>query len=75
MLVKINGKLIVRTLQVFQSVERAETWLRSPNQMLQGLTPLEALKTEEGAARVEKQLNWYSGSHVQTINQNARQAE
>ena len=58
---KISGRLIVRSLRVFQDANRAEIWLNASNALLQGRTPLEALRTPEGAAQVERQLNWYSG--------------
>ncbi|MCP4329798.1 MAG: DUF2384 domain-containing protein [Alphaproteobacteria bacterium] len=66
MLVKENARLIVRAVHVFRDVERAETWLKAPNALLQGETPLEALKTVGGAARVERQLNWYAGDRVKS---------
>ena len=41
--VKANGRLIVRTLEIFQDVEDAEKWLSSPNRLLHGETPLKDL--------------------------------
>ncbi len=59
--VKTYGRLTVRAVRALRDVERAERWLKSPTRLLDGRSPLEALETEEGAAKVEKQLKWFVG--------------
>ncbi|MEM7224951.1 MAG: MbcA/ParS/Xre antitoxin family protein [Pseudomonadota bacterium] len=56
-----SGKLIVRAVEVFRDVDDAARWLKSPNRLLDGKTPLEAQSSALGAARAEKQLNWFAG--------------
>ncbi len=58
--VKDHAKLIVRAVHVFRDVEQAENWLNAPNSTLSGQTPLEALKTEAGAVKVEEQLSGFA---------------
>ena len=60
--VKSYGKLTVRAVKVFGDVKQADKWLHSPTELLDGQTPLEAMRTPEGEAKVEKQLNWFSGN-------------
>ena len=60
--VKTYGRLTVRAVRALRDVEQAERWLKSPTRHLGGRSPLEALKTAEGAAKVEKQLKWFSGN-------------
>ena len=62
MRVKTYGRLTVRAVRVLRDVERAERWLKAPSRILEGRTPLEAAETAEGAARVEKQLDWFAGT-------------
>lgn len=59
--VKTYGRVTVRAVKVFRDAELAERWLKAPSRMLQGQTPLQALETDEGAAKVERQLNWFAG--------------
>ncbi|MDJ0947039.1 MAG: MbcA/ParS/Xre antitoxin family protein [Kiloniellales bacterium] len=59
--VKTYGRLTVRAVRALRDVERAERWLKSPTRLLDGRSPLEALKTAEGIAKVEKQLKWFVG--------------
>ena len=61
MLAKANDKLIARAVELFEDRKQAEIWLKSPNPLLRGQTPLEALDTVEGTARVKRQLNWIAG--------------
>ena len=67
MLIETDIRLTVRAVQVFGDAQRAENWLRSPNRLFQGQTPLEALKTLDGAAEVEKQLNWFAGKRAEPL--------
>ena len=61
MLAKANDNLIARAVEVFEDSKQAEIWLKSPSPLLRGQTPLEALDTVEGSARVKRQLNWLAG--------------
>ncbi len=61
MLAKADDNLIARAVELFEDSKQAEIWLRSPNPLLRGQTPLEALDTVEGSARVKRQLNWIAG--------------
>ncbi len=42
--------------EVFANQEKAILWLRSPNPSLEGKTPLEAARTDEGYREVEDVL-------------------
>ena len=57
-----NAMLMARAVEALRDVEQAEHWLRSPNRLLDGKTPLEAQSSAEAAARAEKQLNWFAGT-------------
>ncbi len=56
-----NERLIARAVEVFEDSEQAELWLRSPNALLRGRTPLQALDAIGGAASLRRQLDWYAG--------------
>ncbi len=60
--VKSYGRLTVKAVRAFRDVDQAERWLKSPTRLLDGRSPLEALESAEGAAKVEKQLKWFRGS-------------
>jgi uncharacterized protein (DUF2384 family) len=60
--VKTYGRLTVRAVRAIRDVERAEQWLKSPMLLLDGRSPLEALGSAEGTAKVEKQLKWLVGN-------------
>jgi len=64
--VKTYGKLTVQAVKVFGDTGRAEKWLSSPTHLLDGQTPLEAMKTSEGEAKVQKQLERFAGHPPQT---------
>ena len=59
--VKVYGRYSVRAVEVFQDVEVAERWLKSPTRLLDGRSPLQALETAEGANKVDRQLRWFAG--------------
>lgn len=59
-----NERLIAKAAEVFEDSKQAELWLKSLNPLLRGQTPLEALDTLEGAARVKRQLNWFAGRRL-----------
>ncbi|MDJ0950341.1 MAG: MbcA/ParS/Xre antitoxin family protein [Alphaproteobacteria bacterium] len=54
------GRIVALAVRAFDDVDEADTYLRSPKQFLNGRTPLEAARTPEGAALVERQLYWIS---------------
>ena len=60
----VNERLIAKAAEVFEDSKQAELWLKSPNPLLRGQTPLEALDTLEGEARVKRQLNWFAGRRL-----------
>ena len=59
--VKTYGRLTVRAVRALRDVESAERWLKSPMPLLDGRSPLEALGSAEGTAKVEKQLKCLVG--------------
>ena len=64
---KANDKLIGRAVELFEDSTQAEVWLKSPNPLLSGQTPLQALDTVEGSARVKRQLNWIAGGRQRRL--------
>ncbi|MDJ0945670.1 MAG: MbcA/ParS/Xre antitoxin family protein [Kiloniellales bacterium] len=60
--VKTYGRLTVRAVRAFRDVEKAERWLKSPTHLLDGRSPLEAVASAEGKAKVERQLKWFAGN-------------
>ena len=59
--VKVSGRLMVRAIHTFSNPDQAQAWLRSPNKLLHGETPLQAMKSPRGAMMVERQLDWFAG--------------
>ncbi len=49
-------RIKIKAAETFQSREKAETWLHTPNRALRGEIPIELVKTESGAALVEEEL-------------------
>jgi|GEM_PF-2797231 len=66
--VKTYGRLTVQAVRVFGDADQAEKWLSAPTSLLDGQTPLEAMRTLEGEAKVKKQLDWFAGNRPQ-VNQ------
>lgn len=61
MLVNTDDRLLARAMEVFQDTELAQNWIRTPSRLFEDKSPLEALETPEGRARVDRQLNWFAG--------------
>ena len=69
MQIKTYGRVTVRPVEAFRDAALAERWLKSPARFLDGRSPLQALKTPEGAIKVERQLSWYAGRHFRSSGQ------
>lgn len=65
------GWLIVRTTRVFEDLEYADQYLKTPNRLLNGMTPLEAVHTTEGLEKVERQLRWFAGAQTRRLENGA----
>ncbi len=63
------GRVTVRAVEAFRDAAVAERWLKSPARFLDGRSPLQALKTPEGAIKVERQLSWYAGRPIRSSDQ------
>ncbi len=50
------GRLFDLAVQVFEDVDAAQAWFRSPQKAFAGATPLDYAETELGAREVENQL-------------------
>jgi uncharacterized protein (DUF2384 family) len=48
----LEERIRIRAIEVFNTPEKADMWLTSPNKALDGQTPLDAFKEEGGEQRI-----------------------
>ena len=62
MITPTYASVVALATTTFDTIDDAESYLRTPKGFLRGQTPMEVARKPEGAALVEAHLNWIDGN-------------